>query len=91
MSKSRGNVVSPDDYVDGYGSDVLRCALLFSAPWEQGGDFDDSTSRVSNGSSPGCGGHRRTSPTMTDWVPERAVLAVTEAIERMRSTSVWPG
>jgi leucyl-tRNA synthetase len=29
MSKSRGNVVVPDDYIDRHGSDVLRCALLF--------------------------------------------------------------
>jgi leucyl-tRNA synthetase len=26
-----------------YGADVLRCALLFSAPWEGGGDFRDDT------------------------------------------------
>ncbi len=41
MSKSRGNVIGPDEYVRRHGSDVLRCALLFSAPWEQGGDFVD--------------------------------------------------
>jgi leucyl-tRNA synthetase len=41
MSKSRGNVVTPDDYIDRHGADVLRCALLFSAPWEQGGEFSD--------------------------------------------------
>jgi leucyl-tRNA synthetase len=41
MSKSRGNVITPDAYVDAHGSDVLRCALLFSAPWEKGGDFVD--------------------------------------------------
>jgi leucyl-tRNA synthetase len=41
MSKSRGNVVGPDAYWDAHGSDVLRCALLFSAPWEGGGDFRD--------------------------------------------------
>jgi leucyl-tRNA synthetase len=39
MSKSRGNVVTPDEFVERHGSDVLRCALLFSAPWEAGGDF----------------------------------------------------
>ncbi|NOX24348.1 MAG: leucine--tRNA ligase [Actinobacteria bacterium] len=42
MSKSRGNVVTPDDYIDTVGSDALRCGLLFSAPWEQGGDFTDA-------------------------------------------------
>jgi leucyl-tRNA synthetase len=42
MSKSRGNVVTPDDYVNTVGADVLRCALLFSAPWEQGGEFTDA-------------------------------------------------
>ena len=41
MSKSRGNVVTPDDYIDRHGADVLRCALLFAAPWEQGGEFSD--------------------------------------------------
>ena len=41
MSKSRGNVITPDGYVDAHGADVLRCALLFSAPWERGGDFVD--------------------------------------------------
>jgi leucyl-tRNA synthetase len=39
MSKSRGNVVTPDDYVTRHGADVLRCALLFSAAWQEGGDF----------------------------------------------------
>ena len=32
MSKSRGNVVTPDDYIERHGADALRCALLFSAP-----------------------------------------------------------
>lgn len=39
MSKSRGNVVVPDHYIDRHGSDILRCALLFMTPWEQGGEF----------------------------------------------------
>jgi leucyl-tRNA synthetase len=39
MSKSRGNVITPDEFVDAHGSDALRCALLFSAPWKRGGDF----------------------------------------------------
>ncbi len=41
MSKSRGNVVGPDDYLGDTGADVLRCALMFAAPWEAGGEFRD--------------------------------------------------
>lgn len=41
MSKSRGNVVNPDDYVARVGADNLRMYLLFCGPWEEGGDFSD--------------------------------------------------
>jgi leucyl-tRNA synthetase len=40
MSKSRGNVVNPQDFVDRYGSDSLRCFLMFIGPWDQGGPWD---------------------------------------------------
>jgi leucyl-tRNA synthetase len=40
MSKSRGNVVNPQDYVNRYGSDSLRCFLMFIGPWDQGGPWD---------------------------------------------------
>jgi leucyl-tRNA synthetase len=43
MSKSRGNVVSPDDYLVRAGADNLRAYLLFSGPWEHGGDFSDAS------------------------------------------------
>jgi len=42
MSKSRGNVITPDEYVSELGADVVRAYLMFVAPWEQGGDWDDS-------------------------------------------------
>ncbi|MFC1917057.1 leucine--tRNA ligase [Chloroflexota bacterium] len=42
MSKSRGNVISPDDYVSTVGADAVRAYLMFVAPWEQGGEWDDS-------------------------------------------------
>ncbi len=42
MSKSKGNVVNPDDYINNYGADVLRTYLMFLAPFEDGGDFRDS-------------------------------------------------
>jgi leucyl-tRNA synthetase len=35
MSKSRGNVVNPDDVIAGYGADALRCYLMFMGPLEQ--------------------------------------------------------
>ena len=42
MSKSRGNVVSPDAYLARYGADITRMYMLFLGPWEEGGDFSDS-------------------------------------------------
>jgi len=42
MSKSRGNIVNPDDYIAKYGADTLRCYLMFCGRFEQGGDFIDS-------------------------------------------------
>jgi leucyl-tRNA synthetase len=42
MSKSRGNVVVPDDYVATLGADTLRMYLLFVAPFEEGGDWSDA-------------------------------------------------
>ncbi|MCL6431559.1 MAG: leucine--tRNA ligase [Anaerolineae bacterium] len=42
MSKSRGNVVNPDEYVHRYGADTLRLYLLFLGPYEEGGDFTDA-------------------------------------------------
>jgi leucyl-tRNA synthetase len=85
MSKSRGNVVTPDHYLAAHGADVLRCALLFAAPWEQGGDFTDGgivgierffararrtiASRDETGDDP--------------TAVAKAIVAVTDAIERL--------
>ncbi|MDP3764420.1 MAG: class I tRNA ligase family protein [bacterium] len=41
MSKSKGNVVNPDEYIKNYGADVLRMYLMFLGPFDQGGDFRD--------------------------------------------------
>ncbi|MBM3469792.1 MAG: leucine--tRNA ligase [Armatimonadetes bacterium] len=40
MSKSRGNVVNPDEFVRGYGADVLRAYLMFIGPWDEGGPWN---------------------------------------------------
>ncbi len=41
MSKSKGNVVSPDAYVSEYGSDIFRLYLLFGFNYTEGGPWSD--------------------------------------------------
>lgn len=41
MSKSRGNVVNPDDYIKRIGSDAFRTYMLFMGPFDQDNDFND--------------------------------------------------
>ena len=41
MSKSRGNVVSPDKYIDEYGSDIFRLYLMFGFSYTEGGPWND--------------------------------------------------
>lgn len=40
MSKSRGNVIDPDDLVEQYGADTVRAYLMFAFKWDQGGPWD---------------------------------------------------
>ena len=40
MSKSRGNVIAPDDLVGAYGTDAVRVYLMFGWRWELGGPWD---------------------------------------------------
>jgi leucyl-tRNA synthetase len=42
MSKSRGNVVNPDDYVSTLGADAVRAFLMFIGPWELGGSWSST-------------------------------------------------
>jgi len=42
MSKSRGNVVIPDEYIDQWGADTFRTYLMFLGPFQEGGDFRDA-------------------------------------------------
>src|SRR5712691_13360389 len=42
MSKSRGNVVVPDTYIQQWGADTFRMYLMFLGPFQDGGDFRDS-------------------------------------------------
>ncbi|HWD47400.1 MAG TPA: leucine--tRNA ligase [Actinomycetota bacterium] len=89
MSKSRGNVVVPDDYIATIGADTLRMYLLFMAPFEEGGDWSDAglagiqrfTARawrlLTTPAPPGPGG--------VDLRPlDRAVAGVGDDIERLK-------
>ncbi len=40
MSKSRGNVIAPDDVISRYGADTVRCYLMFMGPFDQGGPWN---------------------------------------------------
>lgn len=41
MSKSKGNVVNPDDYIKKYGADALRLYIMFMGPFDQSIAWDD--------------------------------------------------
>ena len=41
MSKSRGNVVSPDKYIEEFGSDIFRLYLMFGFSYTEGGPWND--------------------------------------------------
>jgi len=42
MSKSKGNVITPDEYVERYGADAVRMYLLFIGPVEQDAEWQDA-------------------------------------------------
>ena len=41
MSKSKGNVIVPDQIIERYGADTFRTYLMFLGPYEEGGDYQD--------------------------------------------------
>ena len=41
MSKSKGNVIIPDQIIEKYGADTFRTYLMFLGPFDEGGDYQD--------------------------------------------------
>jgi leucyl-tRNA synthetase len=81
MSKSRGNVVVPDEYIARWGADTFRMYLMFLGPYQEGGDFRDE----------GISGIRRfldkvwglvggTTPADSDGLPDDAVRKLHQTI-----------
>jgi leucyl-tRNA synthetase len=42
MSKSKGNVINPENFLEQFGSDTFRMYLMFMGSYEEGGDWDDT-------------------------------------------------
>jgi leucyl-tRNA synthetase len=87
MSKSRGNVVNPDEYTDRHGGDVLRAHLFSSGRWSATADFGDAGItgverlfarlwRLAHG--------EPTGPGLDDAARARGVARVTAGIDAMR-------
>ncbi|MDR2349706.1 MAG: leucine--tRNA ligase [Deltaproteobacteria bacterium] len=63
MSKSKGNIINPDDYVNEFGADAFRVYLMFMGAYLEGGDFRDGgvkamksfLDRLATAVSPGAG------------------------------------
>src|SRR5438552_6287317 len=43
MSKTQGNIVNPDEYIEHWGADAFRMYLMLLGPYDQGGDFRDQS------------------------------------------------
>ncbi|HSA54408.1 MAG TPA: leucine--tRNA ligase [Gemmatimonadaceae bacterium] len=41
MSKTKGNIVNPDQYYEQWGADTFRTYLMYLGPFQEGGDFRD--------------------------------------------------
>ncbi|MCP4583936.1 MAG: leucine--tRNA ligase [candidate division Zixibacteria bacterium] len=42
ISKSKGNIINPDEFIEKFGSDTFRIYLMFMGSYRDGGDWDDS-------------------------------------------------
>jgi leucyl-tRNA synthetase len=84
MSKSRGNVIAPDDVVGRYGADAVRAYLMFMGPFDQGGPWNnqgiEGVSRFMN----------RVWALVTEFIEKQgepgdgAMIPAGDAVERLR-------
>jgi leucyl-tRNA synthetase len=83
MSKSKGNVVNPDQYVLELGADVVRTYMMFLGPWEQGGEwFDTGISGVSRWY------NRVWNLTLEEYTPKGIDENANKELERMRHQTI---
>lgn len=90
MSKSKGNVINPDDYIKEYGADAFRVYLMFMGDYLEGGDFRDEGVRAMRGFldrvwanlQPGGLDHEEPKDTETLYWLHRTIKAVTNDIKR---------
>lgn len=92
MSKSRGNIVNPDEYMDKYGVDALRLYLMFIGPYDMGGDFKDTGMKgmsrflarvekiISNKDNP----RREPARIILEGLRHKTIKRVTEAVEKFK-------
>ncbi|MEK7636161.1 MAG: leucine--tRNA ligase [Patescibacteria group bacterium] len=94
MSKSKGNVVNPDEYIKKYGADAFRMYLMFLGPFTEGGDFRDSgivgITRFLNRvwgfvvKNHGLGSRNQESMEVLEGKIHHAIKKITEDIENLR-------
>lgn len=95
MSKSKGNTVSPDEYIEQYGADVFRTYLAFGfsylegGPWSDSGiksvkSFFDKMNRIFERYLETDNSDKGESAPVLDTIRHRTIKAVTEDVERFQ-------
>ncbi|HXR64510.1 MAG TPA: leucine--tRNA ligase [Ktedonobacteraceae bacterium] len=85
MSKSRGNVVAPDEFVTKYGVDTVRCYMMFMGAFDRGGTFKaENLTGVARFLS------RFWDVVSEGWVehPDDAQTSESQAVERLRHKTI---